>query len=142
MPQKKRNAILGEFRGGETRVLITSDVWARRLSFCCSYTLSSILCGPKANLSSDGVKSDNEVMDGDVICLDERTNGIEYDVEQDSNSNLLSAVGDYVTPLVVETWAMQAKDDTTASYMIGNGEGGLEDVTAKELLDEVAPVVK
>lgn len=98
--------------------------------------------GPKANLSSDGVKSDNEVMDGDVICLDERTNGIEYDTEQDSNSNLLSAVGDYVTPLVVETWAMQAKDDTTASYMIGNGEGGLEDVTAKELLDEVALVVK
>ena len=31
MPQKERDAIMGEFRGGETRVLITTDVWARGL---------------------------------------------------------------------------------------------------------------
>ena len=29
MPQKVRDAIMGEFRGGTTRVLITTDVWAR-----------------------------------------------------------------------------------------------------------------
>jgi len=29
MPQKERDAIMGEFRGGTTRVLITTDVWAR-----------------------------------------------------------------------------------------------------------------
>ena len=28
-PQKERDAIMGEFRGGTTRVLITTDVWAR-----------------------------------------------------------------------------------------------------------------
>ncbi|KAJ8747824.1 hypothetical protein K2173_012413 [Erythroxylum novogranatense] len=31
MPQKERDAIMGEFRGGTTRVLITTDVWARGL---------------------------------------------------------------------------------------------------------------
>jgi superfamily II DNA/RNA helicase len=31
MPQKEREAIMGEFRGGSTRVLITTDVWARGL---------------------------------------------------------------------------------------------------------------
>ena len=31
MPQKERDAIMGEFRGGETRVLISTDVWARGL---------------------------------------------------------------------------------------------------------------
>lgn len=31
MPQKERDAIMGEFRGGSTRVLITTDVWARGL---------------------------------------------------------------------------------------------------------------
>lgn len=29
MPQKERDTIMGEFRGGTTRVLITTDVWAR-----------------------------------------------------------------------------------------------------------------
>ena len=29
MPQKERDAIMGEFRGGTSRVLITTDVWAR-----------------------------------------------------------------------------------------------------------------
>lgn len=29
MPQKERDAIMGEFRGGLARVLITTDVWAR-----------------------------------------------------------------------------------------------------------------
>ncbi|GFP93823.1 eukaryotic initiation factor 4a-3 [Phtheirospermum japonicum] len=29
MPQKERDAIMGEFRSGQTRVLITTDVWAR-----------------------------------------------------------------------------------------------------------------
>ena len=31
MPQKERDAIMAEFRGGSTRVLITTDVWARGL---------------------------------------------------------------------------------------------------------------
>ncbi|KAK6158625.1 hypothetical protein DH2020_005939 [Rehmannia glutinosa] len=31
MPQKERDAIMGEFRSGQTRVLITTDVWARGL---------------------------------------------------------------------------------------------------------------
>ncbi|KAF4402988.1 hypothetical protein G4B88_010440 [Cannabis sativa] len=31
MPQKERDAIMGEFRDGTTRVLITTDVWARGL---------------------------------------------------------------------------------------------------------------
>ncbi|KAK6921448.1 DEAD/DEAH box helicase domain [Dillenia turbinata] len=31
MPQKERDAIMNEFRSGETRVLITTDVWARGL---------------------------------------------------------------------------------------------------------------
>uniref|UniRef100_A0A0E0G1Y4 RNA helicase n=1 Tax=Oryza nivara TaxID=4536 RepID=A0A0E0G1Y4_ORYNI len=31
MPQKERDAIMGEFRSGATRVLITTDVWARGL---------------------------------------------------------------------------------------------------------------
>lgn len=31
MPQKERDAIMLEFRGGATRVLITTDVWARGL---------------------------------------------------------------------------------------------------------------
>ena len=31
MPQRERDAIMGEFRGGTTRVLITTDVWARGL---------------------------------------------------------------------------------------------------------------
>lgn len=31
MPQKERDAIMNEFRTGTTRVLITTDVWARGL---------------------------------------------------------------------------------------------------------------
>ncbi|KAK9088122.1 hypothetical protein Scep_027204 [Stephania cephalantha] len=31
MPQRERDAIMGEFRSGTTRVLITTDVWARGL---------------------------------------------------------------------------------------------------------------
>jgi ATP-dependent RNA helicase len=31
MPQQERDAIMTEFRSGETRVLITTDVWARGL---------------------------------------------------------------------------------------------------------------
>lgn len=31
MPQRERDAIMAEFRAGTTRVLITTDVWARGL---------------------------------------------------------------------------------------------------------------
>ncbi|GAU12117.1 hypothetical protein TSUD_00830, partial [Trifolium subterraneum] len=31
MPQRERDAIMGEFCSGTTRVLITTDVWARGL---------------------------------------------------------------------------------------------------------------
>lgn len=29
MPQKERDAIMKEFRSGQSRVLITTDIWAR-----------------------------------------------------------------------------------------------------------------
>jgi ATP-dependent RNA helicase len=38
MPQKEREAIMQEFRTGSSRVLITTDVWARGLDVsqvCC-----------------------------------------------------------------------------------------------------------
>jgi len=31
MPQKERDAIMAEFRAGQSRVLITTDVWGRGL---------------------------------------------------------------------------------------------------------------
>jgi len=31
MPQKERDAIMSEFRGGQSRLLITTDVWGRGL---------------------------------------------------------------------------------------------------------------
>lgn len=31
MPQKERDAIMKEFRSGQSRVLITTDVWARSI---------------------------------------------------------------------------------------------------------------
>lgn len=31
MPQKERDAIMAEFRSGKSRVLISTDVWARGL---------------------------------------------------------------------------------------------------------------
>ncbi|GFZ21338.1 eukaryotic initiation factor 4A-III [Actinidia rufa] len=39
MPQKERDAIMAEFRAGETRVLITTDVWARGLDVQQASTL-------------------------------------------------------------------------------------------------------
>lgn len=45
MPQKERDAIMGEFRAGTTRVLITTDVWARGLDVqqaSCGVGLSCI----------------------------------------------------------------------------------------------------
>ncbi|KAG0140260.1 hypothetical protein CROQUDRAFT_100339 [Cronartium quercuum f. sp. fusiforme G11] len=46
MPQKERDAIMGEFRGGDSRVLITTDVWARgidvqQVSLVINYDLPS-----------------------------------------------------------------------------------------------------
>lgn len=46
MPQKERDAIMGEFRGGSSRVLITTDVWARgidvqQVSLVINYDLPS-----------------------------------------------------------------------------------------------------
>ncbi|KAL0330962.1 UNVERIFIED_CONTAM: Eukaryotic initiation factor 4A-3 [Sesamum angustifolium] len=41
MPQKERDAIMGEFRSGQTRVLITTDVWARGLDVQQNSTFSS-----------------------------------------------------------------------------------------------------
>lgn len=44
MPQKERDAIMSEFRSGHTRVLITTDVWARgidvqQVSPCATFQL-------------------------------------------------------------------------------------------------------
>lgn len=45
MPQKERDAIMGEFRAGTTRVLITTDVWARGLDVQqASCSTSLLLC--------------------------------------------------------------------------------------------------
>ena len=41
MPQKERDAIMSNFRSGETRVLITTDVWARGLDVQQVSSLSS-----------------------------------------------------------------------------------------------------
>jgi ATP-dependent RNA helicase len=48
MPQKERDAIMAEFRSGQTRVLITTDVWARGLdvqqaSFFSSFLIHDVL---------------------------------------------------------------------------------------------------
>nr|GMD65485.1 eukaryotic initiation factor 4A-III [Ipomoea batatas] len=49
MPQKERDAIMGEFRSGTTRVLITTDVWARGLdvqqasSFSLQFKVSLVI---------------------------------------------------------------------------------------------------
>lgn len=42
MPQKERDAIMGEFRAGTTRVLITTDVWARGLDVQQASHLTSL----------------------------------------------------------------------------------------------------
>ncbi|POO01678.1 DEAD-box ATP-dependent RNA helicase [Trema orientale] len=63
MPQKERDAIMGEFRDGTTRVLITTDVWARGLDvqqaifvfagvYCHFYLIASSFYH-NANLSFD-----------------------------------------------------------------------------------------
>jgi superfamily II DNA/RNA helicase len=63
MPQQERDAIMTEFRSGETRVLITTDVWARgldvqqaslaslflfRFHFCTAVLLPDIIMHPAA----------------------------------------------------------------------------------------------
>jgi ATP-dependent RNA helicase len=42
MPQRERDAIMGEFRAGTTRVLITTDVWARGLDVQQASCLTSL----------------------------------------------------------------------------------------------------
>lgn len=42
MPQRERDAIMAEFRSGTTRVLITTDVWARGLDVQQASPLSFI----------------------------------------------------------------------------------------------------
>jgi len=44
MPQKERDAIMGEFRAGTTRVLITTDVWARGLDVQQASCGAGLLC--------------------------------------------------------------------------------------------------
>ncbi|PON69310.1 DEAD-box ATP-dependent RNA helicase [Parasponia andersonii] len=67
MPQKERDAIMGEFRDGTTRVLITTDVWARGLDvqqaifvlvgvYCHFYLIASSFYH-NANLSFDSSTS-------------------------------------------------------------------------------------
>ncbi|KAK4373474.1 hypothetical protein RND71_008858 [Anisodus tanguticus] len=46
MPQKERDAIMAEFRGGTTRVLITTDVWARGLDVQQASSMSFTLSQP------------------------------------------------------------------------------------------------
>ena len=46
MPQKERDAIMGEFRSGESRVLIATDIWGRgidvqQVSLVINYDLPS-----------------------------------------------------------------------------------------------------
>ena len=42
MPQKERDAVMGEFRDGTTRVLITTDDWARSTGICFSILLRNV----------------------------------------------------------------------------------------------------
>ncbi len=51
MPQKERDAIMAEFRSGTTRVLITTDVWARGLDVQQVSSLPAHYILPKSVLS-------------------------------------------------------------------------------------------
>jgi ATP-dependent RNA helicase len=42
MPQKERDAIMQDFRQGNSRVLLTTDIWARGIDVCSSLTVLTI----------------------------------------------------------------------------------------------------
>ena len=48
MPQKERNAIMAEFRAGTSRVLITTDVWARGID------VQQVRCGKERIKQKEG----------------------------------------------------------------------------------------
>lgn len=58
MVQKERDAIMQEFRGGSSRVLITTDVWARgidiqQVSLVINYDLPSSVSSPTLSHSGN-----------------------------------------------------------------------------------------
>ncbi|PWZ22865.1 DEAD-box ATP-dependent RNA helicase 34 [Zea mays] len=55
MPQQERDAIMGEFRSGATRVLITTDVWARGLDVQQARILAFFLSEPSFILLENGL---------------------------------------------------------------------------------------
>ncbi|CAL5391989.1 unnamed protein product [Camellia sinensis] len=61
MPQKERDAIMAEFRAGETRVLITTDVWAQGLDVQQDLRMekksSDLYVPDSSNNSSNGGKN-------------------------------------------------------------------------------------
>ena len=52
MPQKERDAIMKEFRSGQSRVLITTDVWARGIDV---QQVKNIYCVGKILIDGAGV---------------------------------------------------------------------------------------
>ena len=51
MPQKERDGIMKEFRSGNTRVLITTDIWARgidvqQVNYPKKFSFAGVLCEP------------------------------------------------------------------------------------------------
>ncbi|KAH7837489.1 hypothetical protein Vadar_014457 [Vaccinium darrowii] len=101
------------------------------LTFLTSHDMNC----PRENLASEGVKSDDEGMDGDEPCFDKRSNVIEHIEENDSSSYHQSVVGEIVSPSSCGVLGGQDK------VMVGNTDGGLVDARTIKLLDEVVPDV-
>ncbi|KAG6773694.1 hypothetical protein POTOM_021009 [Populus tomentosa] len=68
MPQKERDAIMSNFRSGETRVLITTDVWARGLDVqqASSLSSSSSIVSSLGALEVDGLTEVSLVINYDL----------------------------------------------------------------------------
>ena len=60
MPQKERDAIMKEFRSGQSRVLITTDVWARGIDV---QQVKIVFCLDKLFIDGAGVTGTLSVND-------------------------------------------------------------------------------
>ena len=67
MPQKERDAIMGEFRGGNSRVLISTDVWARGLDV----QQASPACWVKSSWNNNRPFTDVSSLQTSVDCAEE-----------------------------------------------------------------------
>ena len=62
MPQKEREAIMAEFRAGTSRVLITTDVWARGIDV---QQARALVC----NVLEKGVFPSAALLHGAALCI-------------------------------------------------------------------------